>query len=509
MKDFRTKYDAKQVTNPSTLVSLATFEIIDPDLSDRVMETDTEYEVDSISYKEAIKNIIVLSIPSILGLVFEEVIHLVNLMFVGHLDNATALAGVGLGNMLLTMVCFCIAVGLNGGIDTLVSQAFGEREYYLWGCYLNRARIIQLLLFVPQAILLIFTKDLLIYLGQDPESAGAAEEYVILSLPGMFAMSQFETLRRFLQALGNFKLATYIQTTTMLIHIILCYILIFICKLGIAGSALSTSFTYWTNLIVLTFYVNHTPGLFPSNTIHMFNLDSFRHWGQFLKYGVPSVLMMCLEWWCFEVLAIFAGWLSVEELAANIIVVNFIGFLFNFSFGMSYVVGNLVGNSLGENKPNQAKTYAIASMVLIVKCAAIILLIINIFRNQFPLIYTAEPKVVEFVEKTLPVFTLTVFCDYLQGVQSGSIKAIGYQGYGFLICLAGYWAFSVPCAYFLTFLFNLRLVGIWGGVPIGGLFTWISYGIILLTRDWKKLAEEVEDRIRCEKNELSVPLTKL
>lgn len=131
MTDFRNKIDAKQVIDPRTLVNLATFEIIDPELSERVMDTETEYEVDGITYREALRNILVASIPSILGLVFEEIVHLVNLMFVGHLDSPVALAGVGLGNMLITMICFCIAIGLNGAIDTLVSQAFGEREYYL------------------------------------------------------------------------------------------------------------------------------------------------------------------------------------------------------------------------------------------------------------------------------------------------------------------------------------------------------------------------------------------
>lgn len=147
-------------------------------------------------------------------------------------------------------------------------------------------------MFIPQIILLIFTKDLLIFLGQDPESSEAAELYVILSLPGMFAMSQFETLRRFLQAMGNFKLATYIQTTTTLVHIVLSYILIFCFKMGIAGSAISTSFTYWVNLVVLYFCVSYTPGVVPSGSIHMPNLDSLKNWSQFLKYGVPSVLMM-------------------------------------------------------------------------------------------------------------------------------------------------------------------------------------------------------------------------
>lgn len=76
---------------------------------------------------------------------------------------------------------------------------------------------------------------------------------------------------------------------------------------------------------------------------------------------------------------------------------------------MSYVVGNFVGNCLGENKPNQAKTYVISSIILIIQFAAVILVIISIFKNEITLIYTTEPKVAEYVKLTLPAFTVTIF----------------------------------------------------------------------------------------------------
>ena len=49
----------------------------------------------------------------------------VNTIFAGQLNDAAKLAGVGLGTTLLNILCFEILMGINGAIETLVSQAFG------------------------------------------------------------------------------------------------------------------------------------------------------------------------------------------------------------------------------------------------------------------------------------------------------------------------------------------------------------------------------------------------
>ena len=71
------------------------------------------------------------SLPSIFGLLFEILVEVVNLIFVGHLNDPEAMGGVGLANMLINVVCFATGMGLNGAIDTLVSQAYGSKQYYL------------------------------------------------------------------------------------------------------------------------------------------------------------------------------------------------------------------------------------------------------------------------------------------------------------------------------------------------------------------------------------------
>ena len=61
-----------------------------------------------------------------------------------------------------------IFTGLNGAIATLVSQAHGSNNHYLCGVYLNRGRLVAVLIFIPMAVLLLYSEELLLSIGQDP-----------------------------------------------------------------------------------------------------------------------------------------------------------------------------------------------------------------------------------------------------------------------------------------------------------------------------------------------------
>ena len=57
---------------------------------------------------------------------------------------------------------------------------------------------------------------------------------------------------------------------------------------------------------------------------------------------------MCIEWWAFEFIIIFAGILGVKELAAQVAIMNVNGFVFMFPLGVQFAASGLVGNQLGK-----------------------------------------------------------------------------------------------------------------------------------------------------------------
>ena len=97
--------------------------------------------------------------------VFLYLTSVINTVYAGKLNNAAKLAGVGLGTTLINVICVVPLLGMNGAVETLVSQAYGAREYKLCGIYLNRGRIINTIIFIPLAILMLQSRQILTALG--------------------------------------------------------------------------------------------------------------------------------------------------------------------------------------------------------------------------------------------------------------------------------------------------------------------------------------------------------
>lgn len=49
-------------------------------------------------------------------------------------------------------------------------------------------------------------------------------------------------------------------------------------------------------------------------------MDCLQEWGPFVQLAIPSMLMLCLEWWMFEIGGFLAGLISEAELGAQSIV---------------------------------------------------------------------------------------------------------------------------------------------------------------------------------------------
>jgi len=62
-----------------------------------------------------------LAVGPIVGMIFQQLVQLVNTYSVGHTNEAALIAGVGMGNMLINILGFAIMQGLNGALESLIS----------------------------------------------------------------------------------------------------------------------------------------------------------------------------------------------------------------------------------------------------------------------------------------------------------------------------------------------------------------------------------------------------
>jgi len=74
-----------------------------------------------------------------------------------------------------------------------------------------------------------------------------------------------------------------------------------------------------------------------------------------MSLGIPSAMMLCLEWWAYEVMTLMSGYIGVKEQAAQIVLMNMIAFMFMFALGLSSAASTTVGQQIGRGDVVKAK----------------------------------------------------------------------------------------------------------------------------------------------------------
>lgn len=130
------------------------------------------------------------------------------------------------------------------------------------------------------------------------------------------------------------------------------------------GAALSTNITFLLNMGIADFILARSSA-FAETRIPFLHTGQaiIQNWGDYLRIGVPGALMVCFEWWAFELLAIFSAYMGVADLAAEVVVINLVAFLFMMPLGISFAASSLTGNCIGRRNIKLAKRFASMSLV--------------------------------------------------------------------------------------------------------------------------------------------------
>lgn len=113
------------------------------------------------------------AVPSMFFKILQSCVQLVNLYFLTKCAEAddALIAGFGMANFLATFTFIGLAMGLNGALETLVSQAYGQKNLELCSINLYRSRIVLTALFMISCCILFQTASILQFLGQDAKAA--------------------------------------------------------------------------------------------------------------------------------------------------------------------------------------------------------------------------------------------------------------------------------------------------------------------------------------------------
>ncbi|KAJ0104728.1 hypothetical protein Patl1_19720 [Pistacia atlantica] len=457
---------------------------------DRNNGTCTEKKVIS----EEVKKQLWLAGPLISVSLLQYCLQMISVMFVGHLGELP-LSGASMATSFASVTGFSLLMGMASALETQCGQSYGAKQYSMLGIQMQRAMFVLLLVSIPLSFIWANTRSILIAAHQDVNISEEAGFYARFMIPSLFAYAILQCLVRFLQTQNIVFPMMLSSGITTLLHILVCWILVFKSGLGSRGAALANSISYWINVILLAIYVKFSPSC--SKTWTGFSMEALHNILNFIRLAIPSAVMVCLEMWSFEMMVLLSGLLPNPELETSVLSIslNTAGTVWMIPFGLSGAVSTRVSNELGAGNPEGARLAVRVVLVVAITVGILVGSVLLLIRNIWGYAYSNEIEVVKYVSSMMPILAVSNFLDGLQCVLSGNARGCGWQNIGAYVNLGSYYLVGIPSAVLLAFVLHIGGKGLWLGIICALIVQVSSLLIITIRTNWEQEAKKATERV--------------
>ncbi|WCJ42397.1 MATE efflux family protein [Euphorbia peplus] len=463
-------------------------------------------KIDKEEIKEEAKKQVKLAGGLVCVNVLMYIIQIISVMFVGHLGSLP-LSAASVATSFASITGFSLLKGMGSALETFCGQSYGAQQYSMLGVYLQRSILVLLFTSIPLAFIWANTTHILLLFRQDPVISTEAGLYARFMIPSIFGFAIQECLIKFLQTQNKVIPMLVSSGITTLLHVLICWSLVFKSGLGTKGAALSNAISYWINAILLMIYVAKHPSCkktwrgFLKDALHLHEIFVY------LKLAIPSSIMISLEIWSFEILVLLAGLLPNPQLETSVLSIslNICSIVYMIPLGLSGAVSTRVSNELGAGQPRAARLAVCVASVIVIAEGVLVGLIIILGRKLWGYFYSNEEKVVNYLAQILILMAGAHFIDGIPSVLAGTARGCGWQKIGAIINLGAYYLFGLPCSVILAFVYHLGGKGLWTGIIVALVSQTIGLLVITLRTNWEKESKKASDRVFSSINIISDP----
>ncbi|KAJ2521028.1 ethionine resistance protein [Coemansia sp. RSA 2049] len=466
-----------------------------------VAQTRKHAEADSVTTTTIVaqeaKRLVKNSTPIVMSYLLEYSFTFINMYVLGHIGS-DELAASGLVNMVIIVFVFSPSIGLAVALETFCSTAFtASQDKTLVGFHLQRGIIAVTLYFVCISPLLWYLETILLLLNQEPRIAMLCGSFMRVNMAGALPWMCYECIKCYLQAQEIMNASTYILLVVTPLHVVNCYLFVWSPALGLGflGAAVSSVLTNWLMLAAIVLCVRYSSA---RETWGGWTIRAFKSMPQYFQLALPSMVMLCAEWWILDLLVLASSYLGSMTLAAQGIAINTCAFTYQFADGVGVAVCNRIGNLLGQARARRAKLTAWLGLGMGVVIGVSTLTIAVCVASWWGSIYSDDPQVVAHVAALMPACAVFQMLDAMNSTGSGVLRSLGRQDAGAPINFVAYYLVGFPLGLYLTYgRPQAGVVGLWYGIGAGVALAVLMQQVICVRTDWncevKKCMERVSE----------------
>ena len=388
-----------------------------------------------------IRQLLIFMLPILLSQLLQQFYGIADTALVGRALGADALAAVGTGSLILSVIVNFF-IGFSAGLSVLVSHLYGAHDYTRLSALVRSIAVIVLvfaLLLTAAGILA--APAMLAALNMPTELIPSTASYLRITLLGILAQLVYNTATAILRALGNTASALRYLAAAVALNIVLDVLLLFVLPCGIEGAAAATAAAQYAAAALSVRKLLCLHGAWRLTIARP--LFQMQHILPILSTSIPAGMQAVFMSISSLIIQSYINSFGYAAMAGMTVYARVEGFLYYPLFAFGIALTSFIGQNIGAGDMARVRAGLRASLRLAGSGAAGMALLAGCSAPMLIALFTDDPAVtqnaLDAVYDTFPFY-------WMYGVNQvyiGAMRGLGDTLSPMLTALAAYCIFRV------------------------------------------------------------------